>query len=224
MKIRDALNILRKCDEKERGCLVAFSGGKDSITTLSLCRRAFENVEAFYMYMVPGLECIEGPIRRICQKLDVQLRMVPHWHLSEILKKGVYSPKLRANTIKNLKQRDIEAFLKAKSGLSWCAYGHRMSDSVSRRYYLRKRGIVDLDRMRLAPIYDWKTSEVIRYLELNGLNYNMPTFGSDKDRGHGFTLKKDCITWLKDNYPDDYGRVLEFFPAVGALEFRTKWG
>ena len=40
-------------------CLVAFSGGKDSLVVMDMSLRSFSRVEAFFMYLVPGLESVE---------------------------------------------------------------------------------------------------------------------------------------------------------------------
>lgn len=70
--------------------LVSFSGGRDSLVVLDLCRRFFKNVVCFYMFIVPELRRIEEYFGYAKQHWNVTILQYPHWVLTNYLKNGVY--------------------------------------------------------------------------------------------------------------------------------------
>ena len=223
MKLRATLELLRRAARYSPSVLVGLSGGKDSLATLELCLAAFSHVEAFLMEMVPGLECERGPVAAAARRAHVELHCVPHWHLSHYLKTGVFAPRCRGlGRFRNVRQRDVEALLRKRTGIQWVAYGHRMDDGASRRFYLRKRGVIDWQHLRLAPLYDWRTREVLQFLRAHKISPPPARYGTAGRRVTGFDLTERCLSWLRDNHPKDYQRVLEFFPDAHAVVIRKE--
>ena len=218
MKLSNTYHNLKEAKEYSDRVLVAFSGGKDSLMTLDLCKRIFKKVECFYMYLVPGLKCIEEPIEMHCEKNKVKLHKLPHFNLSQYFKRGIYAPRIRADRFRYLKQRDIEEYLRKICGIHWIAYGHRMDDSISRRFYLRKCGVNNWKHLRLFPLYNYRKSEVMDYLKYRKIKFKITRFGAEKrKRTTGFDLTSRSILWLKENHPNDYQKVVEFFPDIESI-------
>jgi hypothetical protein len=180
--------------------------------------QVFTRVEVYHMWLVPGLRSVETPVKRAAKRVGARLHLVPHWHLAEILAKGVYGPCRGIGRVRvKLGQKDLERQLRRETGIRWVAYGHRMADGASRRFYLREHGGVDHEHGRLTPIYDWSTSNVWRYLHGRGVQAPRSQFGRQHWRMSGFHLDIDCIRWLSENHPDDYERVKDFFPHIEVL-------
>lgn len=59
------MDVIRTFASMSDSVIVGFSGGKDSVVTLDLCRRYFppERCFVFYMYHVRGLSFHEAMIR-----------------------------------------------------------------------------------------------------------------------------------------------------------------
>ena len=78
---------------------------------------------------------------------------------------------------------------------------------------LNKSGSVDLKRGRMYPLCYWVKKDVLDYIKLKKLYY--PSFyqklGFSLHSLHGEQLYK-----LREVYPDDYRKVLKFFPEAGA--------
>lgn len=213
--------LLRRACGVSAAVLVALSGGKDSLATLAVCRDAFPRVEAFYMYLVPGLSFVEEPMDRLCNKLGVKLHKVPHWSLAEMLRKGLFADRVRALHLRNLKQRDVEDHLRQVAGIEWTAWGHRQSDSVSRRFYLRKIEGYDPAHHRLHPIWNWSTDDVLRYLKAKGITPPEHKWGQEGRGMTGFNpLRADCLLWIRNRHPSDWQRVLKVFPQAEAVVYR----
>ncbi len=185
---------------------------------LDLCLQVFDKVEAVFMYVVPDLSFEERELRQAEKRTGVMVHRVPHWMLSYYLGGGHW--RFRALDVRQVGQKQIENLVRHRTGYTWTAWGHRMDDSLGRRFYLRHRGVIDWRCMRLAPLYDWRAHEVEDYVRAKGIPLpHSLTYGrGPRRRSRGFTLHKECIRWCRDNYPEDYQRVLEWFPALEVQE------
>lgn len=218
--IADGLNHLRELRSKIGPAIaVSYSGGKDSICVLWLCTRVFERVEAFYVAQVPGIECIEGPMRETARRLGVE-----HVHVfpdTFNLRAGLYRPQ----ALTYLPRQDMtEWYDAARDQLDcpWIANGWRADDSMDRRIVIKADGVLN-KRMRVAmPIAHWKTAEVYDLMRhVNAVT--PPKVGGQ--RSSGFGLNADWMVFLHDRHPADYQRVLELHPFVDAIVYRAKkWG
>jgi len=198
--------------------LVALSGGKDSIVTLELCKERFAHVEAFYMYHVAGLACIERSVDAAARRCGVRVHKVPHPDLTRILRDSMLRPITReASDIKRLKQSDIEAALTERTGIEWFAYGERAADSFARRLYTRKNDGIRTEWRRLYPIWDWLHGDVITYLKVHRIPLPERLGASDTKVMSGFGLHPRPLWWMKYNAPEDYAKVLAVFPYCEAM-------
>lgn len=197
--------------------MVGLSGGKDSVVTLDLCCQTFPRVEAYFMYLVPGLRCVETQIDYLERKYKVKVHRLPHWHLAELLKHSVYRPHaVQAATTRKLGLVDFENYLRETTEIEWFAYGHRMAHSLERRGMLTHLHGIDRKAHRTYPIYRWKTSEVFSYLRSKKIPLPPRLTTRENTNMSGIGLEPDSLEYLRDNYPDDYEKVLKIFPYSGA--------
>lgn len=85
-----ALALLERAARESPYFLVAASGGKDSNVLFPLLEDLKKKdprirVGAFHMYMARGIECVERPIKVLCQRLGAPLFYVPHFALPDHL-------------------------------------------------------------------------------------------------------------------------------------------
>jgi len=57
-----SLETIRAIQDSTGTILLAFSCGKDAIATWLECRKHFERIVPFYMYLVPGLSFVEDSL------------------------------------------------------------------------------------------------------------------------------------------------------------------
>lgn len=233
MSRSQALSLLRRAAERARAehgesaVLVGLSGGKDSSVVLDLAAGVFERVEAFYMYLVDGLECVETPLHALAARYGVKLHKVPHFDLARYLKYGVYTPPRNggAHRIRDLRYADVEALAKARAGITWTALGHRASDSLERNAMLKRLAGLDPKARRVYPIWSWKPRDVYAYLRQRRIPVPPQLVAGTTD---GINLYPETLRVLKARYPADYRRVLEVFPyaeaAIVREELRQKLG
>lgn len=222
-RLEGNLALLRSAAAESPAVLVAFSGGKDSLATLDLCKRIFPRVEAYFMALVPELSSIEGPARRAAERAEVKLHVVQHWLTSIYLVRGVFCIPV-ASGLRQLKQVDIEREMRSRTGITWIAYGQRaIGDGISRALVLKRAKGRDEKGHRLFPIWNWGLADVLCYLRARKIP--LPSrVGRDHQRGSsGLELNTKCISWLHQNHPADYERVRRVFPHVETLIRRQGW-
>jgi phosphoadenosine phosphosulfate reductase len=221
--LKGSAAICRRSAGFESSVLVAVSGGKDSLVTLDLCVQTFERVEAFYMYVVPGIEVIEKPLLAFTRRLGVRTHLVPHWDLARLQKQAIFRMHSRtAADAPYLKQVDVERALRHETGIQWVAWGHRAADSIARRLMIRKTEGLDLRHRRIYPIWDWGVVDVLSYLRARRIPVPK-RIGASGQRMSGFDLSREPVLWLYHNAPDDFARVKERFPFVEAWVMREKY-
>lgn len=201
--------------------IVALSGGKDSLVCLDLAVKSFgaAHVVAFFMYLVPGLAVEETPVRAAARRYGIELLTVPHWDLERMLSNAVLRPHiLGIEHWRQLKLKDIELLVRKRSGLDWIVYGHRMDESPERRGMLRSFDGVDVTRKRVYPLMHWKGVDSYAYLRMNRIPVPSMLGGG---RNAGVELTPESLHYLRAEHPEDYARILRFFPGAGAVLARA---
>ncbi len=220
--IEDAEGLLVKT--KADSVLVGLSGGKDSIATLDLCVRRFQRVEAFFMHLVPGLWCEDAMLARVLKHFpSVKLHRLPHFDLSRYQRENAFgcNPRLRKVALLSLAQ--VEAHLRALTGIEWFAYGERSSDGFARRAKLNPIGGFWEKFQRVYPIYRWKERNVYAYIRQRKLPCPTQKLGGRAVSG-SVDLHPKSLEWLRDTFPDDYAKLVRVFPLAPAALFRWEAG
>lgn len=195
--------------------LVSFSGGRDSLVVLDLCRRFFKNVVCFYMFIVPELRCIEEYFGYAKQHWNVTILQYPHWVLTNYLKNGVYcDPHKEYDKIKDIGYMDIYRLAMSETGINYIATGMKKADSLWRR---QKIGLIP-DYV-FHPLIDWKHHDVDFYIKIN----NIKTPDQYNTHSAGIDLSSKNILWLYKNYPDDYQKLISVFPYAESIVYRSKF-
>lgn len=200
--------------------IVGFSGGKDSIVTLDLCFRYFKRVVPFFMYLVPGLEFQEKMLRWYENKYKTEIIRIPHFEVSEFLKYGSFT--LYDHNVDVVGITDTYEYIRQKTGIHWIAAGERCADSIVRNAMIKQSGSIDYKRGRFYPIAYWKKNDVMQYIKHKKL-YLSP---EQKKLGFSFrSLSGNELAVIKENYPEDYKKILRVYPFAGAaVERFEKYG
>ena len=198
--------------------IVGFSGGKDSIVTLDLCFRYFKRIVPFFMYLVPGLEFQEKMLRWYENKYNTEIIRVPHFEVSEFLKYGSFT--LYDHDVDIVGITDIYEYIRQQSGIHWIAAGERCADSIVRNAMIKQSGSIDHKRGRFYPIAYWKKNDVMQYIKHKKL-YLSP---EQKKLGFSFrSLAGSELAVIKENYPEDYKKILKIYPfaEAGVVRYQT---
>lgn len=134
------------------------------------------------------------------------------WH-----RLGLYRP-FRAN-VPALGMTELYDAARDLLGCPWVANGWRADDSMDRRVVLKADGAVNRRMEVLMPIADWSTSDVLDLVRHVGAVEQLRVGGR---RTSGFELNADWMTFLAENHPADYARVLEAFPFAEAITYRAR--
>lgn len=212
-------SAIRTTDDPDcLGVIVALSGGKDSLVTLDLCVRAFgvERVKAFHMYLVRGLRCVEDGLRRCEKRYGIEVLYVPHWMLGQAYKNATYMPhRSRADGWRDTKMMDIETAVRTTFGLDWIAYGHRQNDSIERVGMLSRNRGFDLKGRRVYPLRAWNEAAVVAYMRARKIPAP-PRLTVLKRAMTGISFQEDVLIAIRDQYPDDFAKIVEKFPYITA--------
>lgn len=202
-----------------RSVCVSFSCGKDSIVTLDLCKRYFDDVHAFFMYIVPGLEFQERTLRKYEKLYDIEILRIPHPDMAKFLRYGTYRP--ADLSVPVLEFNDCYSYVRSITGDAWIAGGERINDSLNRRAMLKSGGSVDFKRFRMYPLLHWTKNEVVEYIRRKKLYLPHDT----RVLGSSFCdLSGETLSRIKKYFPNDYKRIKDFYPLceTGVVRYE-KW-
>lgn len=233
MSIADTtLAKLAEARERHDACLVAFSGGKDALATLDLCSRAgFKRLEAFYMYIVPGLQWVQERIDWASKRWGVEIHQCPHWAVARYHRFGVYRDPVAwsasaetgngtfgdtSQAVPDLKLDDIYDLMRDETGIRLIATGAKASDGV-----WRKRHATAAQQDVLWPLWGWNKFDVFGYLKARGIP--IPSGDGGQKFSSGEDLSVRYLLWLYDNHQDDFVKVEASYPYVRAVVKRREW-
>lgn len=220
-KRMDLYRVIRETNLATRRVMVGVSG-KDSLVTLDLCRRFIPEVSGFFMYLVPGLGWQERWLRYVENRWRLKIVRLPHWQLAGMMRSGSFRPPNDQTVrLQVLGQKDIEEFLRIEHGATWFAYGIRRSDGFTRRSLLGRPGaLVDAKRRRTHPVADFSTAQIYAYIRQK--NILLPPEYADLKHSF-FNLNAPDLQWVHDHHPDDYEKILSFFPHAEASLARVRF-
>jgi len=219
-----------QAESGHKTCLCAFSTGKDALATYLYIRPKFERVVPFYMYGIPGLEFVEESLRYYEKHLtDEPIIRLPHPSLYEMLGRLLWQPPDRVAVLEAadlLELRYTHRFLRElvceEAGVPdncYIAMGVRAADSPMRRLSIIMHGPINKTEKTFPPIWDWRKAAVMESINAAGLRLpvDYELWGRTFD---GFNA--DYLIPLRDRFPRDYQRVLDWFPLADTDIFRKE--
>ncbi len=211
------------CEQMAAECdtaILAFSTGKDSLAAWLQLRKYFKKIVPYYCYGVPGLEFVECNLRYYEDFFGCHIYRLPHRSFYRMLGGFMDQPPGRVSIIQKAKLPDDSTYNDDIIGdiirncarlpdAAYIATGVRMADSLFRRLAIKSHGAVNHNAKRFYPVYDWKKEDLIRAFDEAGvklpIDYRM--FGRTFD-GLDYRFTKPLREW----FPEDYQRVLDWFP------------
>ena len=191
--------------------IVAFSGGKESIVTLDLCFRYFKTVKPFFMYICPDLSFQEKTLQWYEKNYQTEITRLPHMDVSEFFHYGSFRPPDYSFPIISI--NDIYRYMRLENNIWWIAAGERIDDSIVRRAMMKKSGSIDVQRGRFYPVSAWKKKEIMAYIK----HHNLYLSPDSRKLGFSFrSLDGNELLMIKQNFPDDYEKILKLYPFAGA--------
>lgn len=230
-KLTKGEDVIAEIRSRTPETLLAFSCGKDSVAAWLAIRDKFEKIVPFYMYLIPdNLSFVEEALIYYEQFFQTKIVRMPHDSLYRMLNGYVFQPPERQGIIQKLDlpepEREETAYAVAyDEGMAdpenaFTAIGVRANDSIQRRLAIEKHGAINWNKRHYYPIADWSKQRLIDEIKHSGcklpVDYKM--FGRSFD---GLDLR--FIYQIKKHYPDDYRRILEWFPMVEVEIYRYEF-
>lgn len=226
--------VIARLAAEQRTVCVAMSLGKDAIATQIALARAGIPTEMAYLYLVPpgpgqrqGLAFIEGTIHYLEDRFDQRIHAYPHPSIYRWLNNAIFQPPERLLTIEAAQlptptYEQMWDLIKADLSLppdTWVADGVRAADSIVRRASLVRHGVMKPAHHKVSPIHDWLKHEVLD--AITSANIRLPIdyelFGRSFDG-----IDARFTGPLRDHLPDDYQRLLDWYPLAEADLFRQE--
>jgi len=163
--------------------IVLFSGGKDSLATLSLCREHYGNLEAVYVDTSAGFfEETVAYVKMICERLNVPVAVLKPSDFFELVSKWGF-PSVKARwCCAELKLKPLKKYIEAIREAKVLFTGLRASESSKRRMWFEERVRKGHNPaiyyhplfkcFSIAPIWDWSDRQVEHYLSSKKLPVN----------------------------------------------------
>jgi hypothetical protein len=230
--IKDRLTLLSSVDlpgviqsEGVHELILYFSCGKDSIAAWLYLRQFKFNILPVYLYTVPGLRSDAENLTYYENYFGQHIMRFPHPLLYGMLNNLVYQPPERvaqiwACDIPDYSFFDLDTVISKnyKLGAYYAAMGMRMADNLERRMMMYQNGVLGSKNRRFYyPIWDWNIKQVSEIIINNKVK--LPRAYSFMGRTIA-AIDYYYIAPFRREYPDDYERILNWFPLLEAEFFR----
>lgn len=196
-------------NSKDTASIVFFSGGKDSVVTLSLVEKVYspDKIHLVFMPYCDGL--VETDIvAKIARSRGYEINLYQHWAYFKDKANGAFCPPQG----KPKSIFDIYAEVRADFGELPIFYGAKRSDGMWRRLTTKKDN--DKSRLLYTPIYEWSKYDVLSYIRRKGLDY-LKQEGDGRMSGVGLADK--YLIWAYENQRQSYEAIKKEFPFVDAV-------
>lgn len=217
-----------KLAEAGEPVIVAFSRGKDSICAMVALMAAGVPVVPVHLYRVPGLQFEEDSLKEFEDFFQMKIHNLPHSDLWYYLREGVgqapwQNSIAEAAMLEEVPHDLMWTIFKEEHGLpatTWVCDGIRAADSPMRRLAIKKHspwtnsvtrvGNDECPKRFAHVVWDWKIADIRKCIAQN--NVDLPIdydlFGRTFD-GIDYRFIKP----LSENLPEDYEKILSWFPA-----------
>ena len=211
--------VMEKIAEVSDTAVLSFSAGKDSIAAWIAMKPYFKKIVPYFLYFVPGLEFVDNNIRYYEDFFETKIYQMPHVSFFRMMNNRTFQPPERWPIIESFQLGDPEyteirdlVCSTAKIPLrTFDAKGVRAADSIMRRSNFKMRGGINWNQKSFFPVWDWRKQELVDRIKGSGVK--MPVdyelFGRSFD-GIDFRF----LYPIKQHFPDDYQRILEWFPLA----------
>ena len=219
------IETIREVRKKQNKTLLAFSTGKDSIAAWLAIRENFDEVVPYYLYSIPDLEFVNESLDYYERFFGVKITRLPHPSLHRWINYKVFQPPERCACIAQARLPmheyiDIQAAMCDKFNLkndTLVADGVRAADSPMRRVAISSHGPISYNQLKYHPVWDWRKRDLLECF--NKHNIKLPI--DYKIWGRSFDgIDLRFLLPLKKHLPNDYKKVLEWFPMVELEIFR----
>ena len=215
--------MAQECDT----CLLSFSCGKDSVASWLQCRKYFKHIIPYYRYLVPNMDFVNDNIKYYEDFFGQHIYQFPSPNFYRLLRDGVFQSKERWDAIcansEDLPTSEYTELLLADAlreignipENAYCAVGNRASDSPMRRMSISKSGAVNHNKKTFFPVYDWLQDRLLKEMDDAGVKFatDYQVWSNTFD-----SLSYKYLSKMRDAFPEDYKRCLEYFPMC-ELEF-----
>ena len=223
-------NSAELCDQMAAECdtaILSFSCGKDSIAAWLQMRDHFKKIVPYYLYLVPRLDFVEDSLRYYEDFFQTRIYRLPHPSLYRWMRLGIFATPPRVAYLETLEipaedytENMVGDMVRSLGNLPAAAYvgiGIRAADSPQRQMMLKMSGSIDHAGKRFFPVYDWRKADVVKAIRDAGvkLPVDYRIWGRTFD---GIDYR--FLAPLREHFPDDYQRVLEWFPLADLEMFR----
>lgn len=215
-------------DASNGEALLAFSRGKDAIAAWLQMRKYFKHIVPLFRYCVPGgpLGFEERSLRYYEDFFETKIHRVPHPSLTRKVENLLFQAPQHCAIVENMdlpKRWDYEATNDYVRGVSGCdayvANGTRAVDSPLRWRTMKVHGTCNHKKREFYAVFDWRLDRLVSEISTAGvrLPVDYHLWGRTFDGiDHRF------LGPLKERFPEDYERVLKWFPLADLELFRHK--
>lgn len=212
-------DAMLKVREETDTVLLSFSAGKDSICAWLAVREVFPNIVPYHMCFVPDLEFMERRLQYYEQVFGQHILRItdPNW--VRMLNNLIWQPPQRAIPILSLGLPDIDYDFVTQMLIdsynlpqnTFTAVGVRAADSMKRRAATKVGGPINWARRTFWPVWDVSNDTLLERLQENHIRLSMDymIWGTSFDG-----LQYPFLKAVQEHYPDDYQRILEWFPLA----------
>lgn len=207
--------------------ILSFSCGKDSLAAWLFLRPHFKNIVPVYEYLIPDLDFVDKSIKMYENFFETKIIQLPHPSLYRMLNNLVFQPPEHCRAIEdamlcNFDYEDVRLVVCQDNGLpenTYMAVGVRAVDSPMRWAAIKKYGVINHKQHKFYPVANLKKKEVFDLIEKHHcpLPEDYKLFNRSFD-GIDYRFLKP----IKDNYPDDYDKILQWFPLADLEIFRKE--